>query len=242
MKKIDRTEFNNRVSELRFYIRSLKKLETLLEIDRTNEHGQYLRKEIDSLEKKHKSSDLIAILKANAYMVMYNLIEDTIRKIVEYIYLSINEEQLIFSQYNKEYQELIRNYRLNIQSNPSSTTMARYSERLISDILNDENILLEINKFNLSGNANLKAIEKVCREHKIPITINYVKKYKIELDDIKKLRNDLAHGNVSFVNATRNKTIEDTNQCVLDIVHFLKYLMKKAEQLIEKKGYRSVNN
>ena len=56
-KKIDKEEFNNRVSELRFYIRSLQELETLLEIDRTNVHGKYLKNELENNKKDEKDGE-----------------------------------------------------------------------------------------------------------------------------------------------------------------------------------------
>ena len=237
MKKIDRSEFNSRVSELRFYIRCLRELETLLEIDRTNEYGRFLKKKIDGLERKHKSEDLIEILKANAYMIMYNLVEDTVRRIVSYIYTSINKEHLSFSNFNDTYQKLIRKYTFNLNGNPTAQKVAKKSAKLINDILMGEDINIVSDNFKLSGNANLKSIEKVCRDHKIPITLDYVDKYKDQLDNVKNVRNELAHGRVGFVAATHNKTVDDTYRCVQDIVVFLRYLMKKAEKLVNEKNY-----
>ena len=241
-KNIDKEEFNNRVSALRFYIRSLQELETLLEIDRTNVHGKYLKNEIDHLERKHRSADLIEILKANAYMMMYNLVEDTVRRIVKYIYSSINSENLSFKDFNETYRKLIREYTYNLKENPSSKKVAERSNELISNILTDEKMNFLFKKFSLSGNANMKAIKKICDSHDIPITDRFIVRYSHQLDDAKTIRNCLAHGDRSFVAATRNKTIDDTYRCVQDIVTFLRYLMKNAEKLINEKRYLAIHS
>ncbi|GMM14865.1 hypothetical protein LABF186_19840 [Lactobacillus amylovorus subsp. animalium] len=229
-------KFNTRVSELRFYIRTLIKLNKIINIETDNKYGDYLRKQLNNLEKKHYASDIIPILRSNAFMMMYNLIEDTIRSLITQVYRQINMEDLTYEDLNQNYQKLIRQYRF---KGSSGDKIKRESAELIDDILNKQKVNLDIKSFSLSGNADYKNIERIFEKHSMKIKFaekNY-NKYHTELYKIKNTRNSLAHGNTSFIDGTRGISIEDTEKYAEDIVKFLRYMIRKTDKLIKKRGY-----
>ena len=85
--------FKERVEELNFYIKSIKRLDEILNYERDKE----LNKKFNSLSKNYNASNLVVILKSNACMMMYNLVEATIKSLIANIYTDINLTRLKYN-------------------------------------------------------------------------------------------------------------------------------------------------
>ena len=132
--------FKERVEELNFYIKSIKRLDEILNYERDKE----LNKKFNSLSKNYNASNLVVILKSNACMMMYNLVEDTIKSLIANIYTDINLTRLKYNELNEKYRTIIKNYKFN---NNSAEKIKESATDLINNILNDEYMIFEVSNF-----------------------------------------------------------------------------------------------
>ena len=139
---------------------------------------------------------IVKIMKSNSILMLYNLVESTIRVSMLEYYSSLNDKQLSFSQAIESIQKLwVKNYLSQINSN-------ELNQKVFNMILNviDDNYCVEIEKesFHLSGNADVKEIKNILETHGITYDNDSFRDYGGALYTIKNRRNYLAHGNISF--------------------------------------------
>ncbi|MFY1801555.1 MULTISPECIES: MAE_28990/MAE_18760 family HEPN-like nuclease [Lactobacillus] len=223
--------FKERVEELNFYIKSIKRLDEILNYERDKE----LNKKFNSLSKNYNASNLVVILKSNACMMMYNLVEATIKSLIANIYTDINLTRLKYNELNEKYRTIIKNYKFN---NNSAEKIKESATDLINNILNDEYMIFEVSNFKLSGNADLRKIKEVLERHSIDLNNKQIQKYGSPLVFIKNTRNSLAHGSRTFTTIGSQITISDIEKDTNDIINFLIYLIDQTNDFIASKGYR----
>ncbi|MCC4326313.1 hypothetical protein LMB33_10160 [Limosilactobacillus reuteri] len=242
----EQPNFNDRVNELRFYIKILNKLYKLIILHKDDKnayspYGQYLKDVIDKCGQKQDSSTFLVILKSNALMMMYNLIESTVKQQIANVYMSINNDQLNFKQLDNYYKELFKKYAFKGEDGSELESTQRIvdaSSELISEILNNRSLEFKINKFKLSGNADLRKIKQIFNEHDISLNHDSISQYGNELLTIKNSRNSLAHGSDTFSNAGSKLTAQEISQYADDVISFLEYLITETDKFIKLKSYK----
>lgn len=241
----EQPSFKERVDELRFYIKVLNEFYTLIILHKTKSnnkspYGEYFQNVIDKCGKKQDSSTFLVILKSNALMMMYNLVEATVKQQIAKIYTSINNDQLDFKQLSSYYKELFKKYTFKGNDGHELSNNKKIidaSSNLISDILENRSLEFKIKKFKLSGNADLRQIKGIFKEHDIELNES-VSKYGSELLNIKNSRNGLAHGSDTFSNNADNLTAQEISNYAEDVVAFLKYLISETNKFIKSKSYK----
>lgn len=117
----------------------------------------------------------------------------------------------------------------------------QHVERLssIDDFIN-QNINIDISKFREINPSYFKAgsLDSLA-------IINILKKFSIELDsseykleEIKKERNFLAHGEKSFTEVGQGKTVPDVKSTALKVIHFLDCYVSEIETYINDQSYK----
>ncbi|WP_017370880.1 MAE_28990/MAE_18760 family HEPN-like nuclease, partial [Lactococcus garvieae] len=104
------------------------------------------------LEDKVQNSELVKILKSSALMMLYNLVEATIRSCITQYYDSYNEIEKSYSEAGDKIKKLWLNY----NSKFSKQTFNEELYSLIDKTFSDSALFLDIEQFHLSGNADLK--------------------------------------------------------------------------------------
>lgn len=195
-------------------------------------------------KRKINYQSLINILKSSFSLMLYNIIEFTIANLVDSIYDEIRSRNLSYVQVNESIKSLWREAIFQSAKDPNASynTFLKKNKEIIDLILNKK--LLEIDsKTTLpAGNLDLAKISSVMESHGIEMKI---KKQNYRPDvflTIKKQRNDLAHGTVSFEEASRIYTISDIEKNEKVIIGLLNELIKQVKDYLVTRKYLSVAN
>lgn len=223
-------EYNQRVADVKAFYEVLKFLDAV---------ETYKNKPIEDTNTSKSlmlTRNMQKCLRAEAIIVLYNLIESTFSNCVFYVFDNIKDEKLHYENLISE----LRNvwFREKIHSK-LSLDKARKISKNIADTLSSE--LMEFKELpsDISGNLDLRKI--ILLSEKIGISLGRIPDVDRTgeiLLSIKNKRNDLAHGNKSFSDVgsflTYNE-LEDYKERTLD---FLEFLIHKFQFFVSGKKFK----
>jgi len=201
-------------------------------------------------------SDLKKILKSHCYLLLYNLVESSIRNGLIAIHDAIAIDNLTYRDLSPKIKRLwLLNDRSKsfINSNIKKDTIATNLQEIIGLILDDEIVSLDESNIPISGNLDAKTINELINMYGFSGNLGIsAKEIDNVLNFIVKIRCDLAHGNVSFSDASNkiiwNRSTSDPDSSnsvyryLIDdkekIVKYLTHLLKNIDEYIESKKYR----
>lgn len=189
-------------------------------------------KDINGIVKeKIIDNELAKIMKANGFLLLYNLIEATIRNSISAILNSISTDKLTFKLLSDNLKKLWINQEIN-----NIKDISKFKEKvseLSEKILNDS--LLEFSQecINISGNIDAQKIRDVAKK------FGYLEpKDGRGLQTIKDKRNQLAHGEFTFSDIGKNYTSNDLIEYKSEVVSFIEGVLNNVEVYINTKGYK----
>lgn len=225
-------EFEKRVGEVEFYFFCLKQLYNFNE-----------QKQSDVLKNKMKNEtydfqDFLIILKANSFVVLYNLVEASVKNFITGIYDEVSMQDL---SYNDICDKLKKMW-IDVYYNDLSYTTTNYSQhkekaKKMIEFIIDENKVDFGNEVKLSGNADLLQIKKIFDKHGMSIDSSVIQSAGEGLLEVKNKRNHIAHGNISFIEGGRDSSITDLNQYKDEIIRFLSALRTEVSEYIDNQKY-----
>lgn len=201
--------------------------------------------------------DLQKILKSHCYLLLYNLVESSIRNGIMEIHYAISADNLTYKDLSPRIKKLwLLNDRSKsfTSSNIKKDTIATNLQEIIELILHDQVISLDASNIPISGNLDAKTINELINMYGFSGNLGIsAKEMDIILNFVVKIRCDLAHGNVSFCDAsnqiTWNRSVSDTDiidrvyRDVVDdkgkIVTYLTHLLHNIDDYIENKKYKA---
>ena len=174
-----KSEFQKRLDEVEIYFQTLKVLDHgSCKIICTDILGNQIEKQIDD--------ELSKILKANGFLLLYNLIEATIRNSISAIFCVMHSENITFKKLTDNLRKLWINQEL---KNLKKDELLM----LLSSILEDELITFKAECVNISGNIDAQKIRDIAKQ----FGYKEIKDGR-DLITIKEKRNKLAHGEFTF--------------------------------------------
>lgn len=215
-----RDMFEERKKELEFYF------SVLLDIDND------ANKTINTIN----NSIFFRILKSNFLLMLYNIVEATVISGILEIYEAVKENNCTYSMVIDELKTIWRDNKIK-EIYLSNSQLSAYTKRvklIVENITSDTPIDLNKSMIDISGNLNAKKIKKICDLHRI--------RYKVIddnmiLEDVKKKRNLLAHGDESFSHCARNLTISDLETIKDTVLNFLLGILNGMEKYYNEKQY-----
>lgn len=219
-----REDFDSRSGEILAYLDLLRFIEHA---------GSELVSTVDPENKFNITSESRKILKGAVYILLYNLIESTMREAICFIHDSLYDK-------NVQFDSLKKNLRTEIV------------KRLKSDSVGVENFINGLTKgiscgishatFNkkklFSGNIDRDEIKEKATIYGFSISSDYIHtKHGEKLSTIKQHRNDLAHGNVSFTEIGKNVSYQDLENVSLEVIAYLDAIATNIEDYINSGGY-----
>lgn len=217
-----RIEYNKRLHEIEIYFDTLELLENgRCSIKSVNILGIESTKEIDD--------ELSMILKANGFLLLYNLIESTVRKSIDAVINSIHASSVTFRSLSDTLRKLwIKQEGRNI-SNEKIMSIAL-------SILENGLLTFERNCINISGNIDAQKIREILRQ----IGGTEIKDGRC-LEAIKNKRNNLAHGEFSFSEIGKDYTVNDLISYKNDTKDYLSKVLDEIELYIDNQKYLNGN-
>lgn len=188
-------EYNQRVADVKAFYEVLQFLDSV---------ETYKNKPIEDTNTSRSlmlTRNMQKCLRAEAIIVLYNLIESTFSNCVLFVYDNIKDEKLHYGNLISE----LRNswFREKINSK-LSLDKARKISQSIADTLTSELIEFKDLPSDISGNLDLRKIISLSQKIGIKLErIPDVKRTGVVFLSIKSKRNDLAHGNKSFPKLVR---------------------------------------
>ncbi len=166
---------------------------------------------------------LFKSLKSNLIIMLYNLVESTVRLSMNAYYDDFNSKMKNYTTAIDEIRKLWVKYgATSFKENQINNQVFGLIEQAIDK---EYYIYLDFEKFHLSGNADLKEIKSILSFHGISYEESEFKTYGGSLRSIKEMRNSLAHGNVSFEDNGRNLAISDIQKYKEQTYSCLEYFM-----------------
>lgn len=178
--------------------------------------GDNVRLVNDDSESLSISSLEATTLKAAFYLVLYNLVEATVREGVRSIYNKISDEGLSFLELNEKLQEIWwQSHHESITATPRDSLIRKVYE-VYCLCKTESSPLFQDFIAGVSGNLDADGIRSVCRKYGIdPIEDGR------DLKTVKNNRNWLAHGNKSFSEVGKDSTPSELRSAKDRVFQFL---------------------
>lgn len=213
-----RLEYNKRLHEVEVYFETLKMLDNgSCSIKCIDILGNETTKEIDS--------ELSTILKANGFLLLYNLIESTIRKSIDAVITSMHTSSVTFRNLSEE----LRKLWIKQEGKNSNEEKIMSIAKIVL-----ENGLLTFKKdfINISGNIDAQEIRKILKQ----VGGNEIRDGRC-LKAIKDKRNHLAHGDFSFSEIGKDYTVRDLITYKDDTKDYLSKVLGEIQNFIDNQKY-----
>lgn len=226
--KMDNTkqDFDNRKAEIESYFKFL------LIFDDEDTRIHYKRDGAIVEEKIQPRFQIILI--ANAFLILYNLIESTVRNSIVEIYTKVEDDELTFDKLSDKLQKLwIKQTTDKLKENNfKAETLRKYVLNLANDILQRETVKLTKDKMDFSGNLDAGKIRKLADKIGFDKTLN-----GRNLEQIKNKRNRLAHGDQTFYDVGKDFSVGDLTIFKNETFAYLADIIDNIEKFITDKKY-----
>ena len=189
-----RNEYQKRLHEVDLYFDTLQLLDKgTCTIKCVNILGEEEMKEVDT--------ELSTILKANGFLLLYNLIEATIKNSIDAVLNSIHTSTVTYRDLSDNLKKIW------IKQESKSINGEKNFEKVMAiakAILDNEILSFERDCINISGNIDAQKIREILKQ----FGGNEISDGR-DLKTIKDKRNNLAHGEFTFSEIGRDYTVRD---------------------------------
>lgn len=196
--------------------------------------------------------ELLKILKANGFLLIYNLVESFCRNFLLEILTAIQIKKLTLKKLSEEAQKIwiaqkVKNYK---DPNTSAETLEDCLHGMATDIINNtviefSTIIQKIetderfDAFGLSGNINKQKIRELADNYGFKkITVPKSEKAGEDLDEIKEFRNKLAHGRITFRDCGKDKSVTQMIDYKNNAVEYLEGVLNNVEDYLINTKFR----
>lgn len=221
--------YQERINEIELYFRALQDLYQTQ--SRETEYAFY-------------DDDFLKILKANALIMIYNLVESSIMGGILEIYDELKTSGYSYRNVRKEIQDIWFSFKFN-QVYDKTAHYNSYRDKaaeIINAILKDEPLEMDRKATDISGNLDADKIRQICNDHGITYAVEAGCRGGVVLEDVKNKRNQLAHGTTSFAECGRYYAIDDLVKIKNETIIFLNGILHGMKQYYDDKIFLEVVN
>jgi len=224
-------DFENRKGEIENYF------EFLSIFDNDDTRLQY--KKINTIVTERIQPQFQVILIANAFLILYNLIESTVRNSIIEIYTKVEDDEITFEELSDNLQKIwIKQSTDNLKENNfNPETLQGYILNLARDILKNETIKLSKDKMDFSGNLDANKIRILAEKIGFGKSTN-----GRNLVEIKNKRNRLVHGEQTFYDVGKDFSVKELTDFKNETFNYLSDIIDKIEIFILAENYKNTYN
>ncbi|MEG4811931.1 MAE_28990/MAE_18760 family HEPN-like nuclease [Microcoleus sp. F8-D3] len=216
-------DFNTRAKEVNDYfifLDSLEKQTTKLAV--FDPAGTF---KIQSLD-----PELAKTLKANGFLLLYNLIESTMRNAIEAIFEEFKNKSISFDVLKPKIKIVVLQNLKNRSPKKIHLTINQISTDIITATFDREELF--------SGNVDARLIKEIAENYGFSYQTDFSKtKNGQNLVVVKSNRNDLAHGIKSFEEVGRDKTIKQLLEMKEEVVEYLTQILENIRDYLDNAEY-----
>lgn len=238
-----REDFDKRKAEIEKYFSLLEILE--------KDEIKISYKEKSRIKKQVVDNELLKILKANGYLLIYNLLEATCRNALIQILTSIQGHSLPLASLSETVQTLWVQQKVKGVNNSlvKETTVEKRIFAIIKDVIGETIIEFKDtiakakndgnDMFNLSGNIDADQIRILADNYGFDARVGRDnEKAGASLSDIRIMRNKLAHGRITFADCGKDcsviQMIDYKNNCI----KYLGAILDSIEKYITDESFK----
>lgn len=219
-----KNEYNKRLSEIELYFDTLALLDNgNCTINCVDIIGNEVSKVVDT--------KLSTILKANGFLLLYNLVEATISNSIQAVFASIHSSQMAYDELTNE----IR--RMWIRQEIKHSNMNGVLFNILDKVVNHQFLLFRKDSVNISGNIDAQKIRDISKQ----FGCRQISDGR-DLCTIKDKRNNLAHGDFTFSEIGQSYSMSDLMNFKNSVESYLTNVMNEFELFINKNGYSATNS
>lgn len=179
--------------------------------------------------------DLRKTLLATLYLLLYNLVEATIRNAIKALHKALEEQEgVLFDDLKDNLKRvIIKNFR-KAETLASDVYSAPIAKKLLSVEYCDFRSLF-------SGNVDAKKIKEILERYGVPDCLRGVRREKRGecLKEIKDRRNSLAHGHDSFQALGGRLSIDEARKEFNETILFLEIIIEGVDNFVANGDFRS---
>jgi len=190
----------------------------------------------------YTDDNFLKILKANSILMIYNLVEASISSGINEIYDLVHSQGLTYSNVRKEIQEIWFTFKFNQVYDPNAhyNTYKAKAYEIVNSIIMNNTIELNQKAMGINGNLDANQIRLICKRNGIHYSVDPACKGGEALDDVKRKRNDLAHGTVSFLECGRSYSLNDINIINVETTVFLDCILQGMQDYYAQQSFLAV--
>lgn len=213
-----KSEYQKRLDEVEMYFNTIKVLDSgMCKIVCTDILGNQTERKIDD--------ELSKVLKANGFLLLYNLIEATIRNSISAIFGAMHAQNMTFKKLTDNLRKLWINQEVKNLKKEELLS-------LFSSILEDELITFKTECVNISGNIDAQRIRDIAKQ------FGYRESRDgRDLVTIKEKRNKLAHGEFTFSEIGKDYSVSELIRFKDNTKDYLQDVLINIEVYINNKEY-----
>lgn len=218
-------DFNTRVREIDGYFKLLDSI--------INQDVKLFFPNKKSHKFKKIDDELIKVMKANCFLLLYNLIESSIKLSITEIYDSITLKTKKYDDVKDEIRKIwiSENYK-NFKDQGTEfiyTTINNITDDVISINFKPEKVI--------SGNIDGMKVREFSTMYGFSNSTHHLAKNGVKLHQVKKQRNDLAHGAISFSQCGRQYTYEDLFEIKQQVIIYLRGILNNINSYLVHEQY-----
>ena len=220
-------EFEERVAEIELFFRHVEAIE--------EKDGKLSVAASTGRRLRGLDPQLVKVLKANLFLLLYNLTESSMRQAIMQILDTISQERIMYSQASDEIKRLWIEFGHKRFKNRSTQEIFDSLKGLAKDV-----IRVEFRSEIISGgNVDARKIREFGGTYGFSCKTHRNANNGVRLHDVKCRRNDLAHGLVSFAQCGRNYTVSDLRQTKHQVIMYLRAVLRNIDRYLNAKQFRA---
>lgn len=238
-------EYRQRLKEVRYIVSILQSMENTGDKISKSENEQHFVDYFTITDCDLEYRDYLNISKASMLIMVYNLIESTVTTFIQSVYDEISDLNVEYADISDVLKELWLEVRFkeSYKIDSSFNSYKNKAKDLITEIINKNTVEFNLNKIpGVSGNLDSKGISDIYKKHGIRFSTSSKANYKDGmLTTIKRRRNDLAHGNISFMECGREISILEFDNNINEIENYLSDLEVATNRYIQGQLFKNVS-
>lgn len=241
MKKA-KEEFEKRRLEIEEYFTFLKKLDY--------DSPKLIYSKLGTPETYKVNDELVKILKANGFLLIYNLVEAVTRISLIELLVSITNSKTKFNKLSDELQKLwILNKRFadkELKNKPEERVFHELYNEIISNAIIDFTLEIKDSKgeilkefVSLSGNVDARQIRTIAEKYGFnsKLTSSH-EKAGADLQEVKTKRNYLAHGRITFIECGKDFSVSQMCGYKDNSLIYLENILINIEKFVKEKKFK----
>jgi hypothetical protein len=183
------------------------------------------------------NDDLVKILKANACLLLYNLVESSIRNGLSRIYDSIKNDKVNYETLRRELRELWVHDEFKPDPMRLPENNAKRALEMLDLVVESKYIQFNPKLLPISGNLDADRVRELSTKYGFSQGTSRSARGGYHLVRVRQERNNLAHGLKSFKECGRDLTLETLIEIKRQVVVYIRQIMRNIQRFVDRRQY-----